>query len=189
MSSSQASPDQIKQSTNHAFYAYGTYRIFERRALSLRSKRNAITFLGIIVPLSVGSLILSFGAMPKLLPYVVALAGIAGTLQLVLSAWSIVARWDEQYSYATTAMLANTRLFNSWERLIKNPPGDFQQAFSELEAENGRQEQSDLAAHITQKEKQFAMRAALLHMGLPCATCKVRPISLKPSGCDTCGNF
>jgi len=184
-----ATTDVTKHCRDRAFYAYGTYRIFEQRALGLRWKRNAITFLGILVPVVVGSLILSFGTMPKILPYILALAGIVGTVQLVMSVWSLVARWDEQHSYATSAMLANTRLFNSWEKLANSAPNISPQMHAELEAEDGRQEQADLAQHITPKEKRFAMRASLQHMGLPCATCGIKPTSMEPSSCDICGNF
>lgn len=181
--------DLVKHCTDRAFYAYGTSRIFERRAQSLGKRRNAITFLGIAVPLTVGSLILSFGAKPELIPVLVWIAGAIGTVQLILSTWSIVARWDEQYSYAITAMLANTRLYNTWERLSKSQSSVITNLVSEMDADDQRQEQSDLTAHITEKEKHFAMRAALYYKGLTCPACRIRPPSMAPTGCDTCGNF
>ena len=84
-----APADLTKHCIDRAFYAYGTSRIFDRRCQKFRQGRNAITFLGIAVPLTVGSLILSFGAKPELMPILVWLAGLVGTIQLVLSAW----RW------------------------------------------------------------------------------------------------
>lgn len=179
----------VKHCIDRAFYAYGTSRIFERRVQGLGKKRNAITFLGIVVPLTVGSLILSFGNMPILLPALVWIAGAIGTVQLILSMWSIVARWDEQYSYAITAMQANTRLYNTWERLSKNQPPNLKELVSETDAEDQRQEQSDLTQHISENEKRFAMRASLFYKGYTCVTCKTKPVSMKPSNCDTCGNF
>jgi mobilome CxxCx(11)CxxC protein len=189
MNTTQKPNDLVKHCIDRAFYAYGTSRIFERRAQNLGRKRNAITFLGIAVPLTVGSLILSFGTMPSLLPFLVWIAGAIGTVQLILSLWSIVAHWDEQYSYAITAMLANTRLYNSWERLSKNQPPNLKELISETDAEDQRQEQSDLTQHISEKEKHFAMRASLYYKGCACVTCNIKPASMKPSNCDTCGNF
>lgn len=189
MNAAQAPSDLVKHCIDRAFYAYGTSRIFERRAQSLGKKRTVITFLGIVVPLTVGSIVLSFGAMPDLLPIFVWIAGVIGTVQLIVSTWSIVARWDEQHSYAVSAMLANTRLFNSWERLSKNALSNLKEHVSELDAEDQRQEQSDLAQHITDKEKRFAMRTSLYYKGLACPACKIMPTSMKPSECDTCGNF
>jgi mobilome CxxCx(11)CxxC protein len=178
-----------KRCNERSFYAYGTTRIFERRAQRLSKLRNAITFLGIVVPLTVGSLILSFGKMPTLLPWLLAMAGVIGTIQLILSTWSIVARWDEAHAHAVSAILANTRIYNAWERMAKSTPPDFEARVKELEAEDERQEQSDLTQHISYREKRYAMRAALFYRGLPCASCKVKPPSMAPSTCDTCGNF
>lgn len=189
MNATPTPSDLVKHCTDRAFYAYGTSRIFERRAQNLGKKRNAITFLGIAVPITVGSLILSFGAQSDLIPILVCIAGVIGTAQLILSTWSIVARWDEQYSYAITAMLANTRLYNSWERLSKSQQSIAANLVCEMDADDQRQEQSDLTAHITEKEKHFAMRATLYYKGLTCPACEIKPSSMAPSSCDTCGNF
>jgi mobilome CxxCx(11)CxxC protein len=178
-----------KHCIDRAFFAYGTTQIFERRSQWLQKARNAITFMGVVVPLSVGSLILSFGAKPELMPILIWVAGLVGTIQLILSVWSIVDGWDKQHSYSISAMLANTRLYNSWDRLAKSQPANFKKLVDELQAEDERQEQSDLSAHITAKEKRFAMRSALYYKGLSCAACNIKPPSMTPSNCDTCGNF
>lgn len=149
--------------------------------------RNVITYLGIVVPLLVGSVVLSFGK--EWLAYVVIPAGILITAQLALSAWSIVARWDDKYSYAVGAMQAQTRLFNAWEILGKRQPDDLEQRVNALDAEDQRQESADLTQVISDKEKRFAMRASLYHFKQPCQICDVTPASMTPSDCDTCGNF
>ena len=109
----------LRHCRDRAFYAYGTSRLFEKRATILATRRTWITFLGIAVPVSVGSVILSFGAVPAVLPYVIATAGVIGTIQLVLSVWSLVARWDDRYAHAVKAAQAATRLHNAWEWLLK----------------------------------------------------------------------
>lgn len=174
---------------NRAFYAYGTSRIFEKRAQSLSKKRNMITFLGIVVPLVVGGSVLSFGSNGLYLPYMLGIACLLILLQLIVSAWSLVARWDERYQYAVGAIQANTRLYNNWKAVLERPPENFEQKILELDSEDQRQESTDVAQHITEKEKRFAMRASLFYTKLPCQTCKKIPTSMKSSKCDTCGNF
>lgn len=93
-----------------AFFAFGTARIFERRLHRLTSLRNWITYLGIVVPLTVGAVALSFDS--KILPFFLIPAGILGVAQLALSAWSLVARWDERHASALASLQAQTRLFN-----------------------------------------------------------------------------
>lgn len=174
---------------DRAFYAYGTSRIFERRAQSLSRRRNLITFLGVVVPLVVGGAVLSFGANEAYLPYLLYVAGFLMLLQLIVSAWSLVARWDERYQYAVGATQANTRLYNIWTATLERPPENLEQKIRELDYEDQNRESSDIAQHVTEKEKRFAMRSSLFYMKLPCRTCNNTPKSMKPSKCDTCGRF
>jgi mobilome CxxCx(11)CxxC protein len=182
-------PDLQKHCHDRAFVAYGTTCIFERRAARLKSLRDWITFLGIAVPLTVGSLFLSFNTLPSVFPYILGVAGLVLTLQLVMSLWSLVARWDESYQRAVESMQANTRLFNSWTSLRERPPPDPQIRVGELDAEDQRQEQEDLRRHVTLEDKRFAMRSALYYFKKKCAACGTTPTSMKPGSCDTCGNY
>ena len=178
-----------RHARDKAFYAYGTSRLFERRAQKLRRKRTWITFLGIAVPITVGGIVLSFGTLPMLMPYLIGIAGVVGVAQLILSVWSLVARRDEAYAYAIVAAQANTRLYNCWDAVAKRPPANLQERVDELDTEDERQEQSDIAQGISESEKRFAMRAALYYTGSECRVCKRKPTSMVPSDCDTCGNF
>jgi len=177
----------LKQCSDKRFQAFGTGKIFERRVKRLERRRNWITYLGIAVPLLVGSLGLSFGG--NWVKYLAVPAGIAAAIQLILSLWSLVARWDDKYVYAVSAMQAQTKLFNSWDFLAKRQPANLEQRIDDLAAEDQRQETSDIAQGILPEEKRFAMRAALYHYGLVCLACKIQPPSMKASKCDTCGNF
>lgn len=170
-----------------AFYAYGTARIFAERARILECGRNGITYLGIVLPVLVGGVALSFDT--KYLPFVIIPAGFLGLLQLALSVWSLVAKWDDRHLYAVSAMLAQTKLFNAWESLSKRPPIDLDAKVSALDIDDQRQEQSDLAQNISLKEKRYAMRASLYHFGQKCLRCTEVPTSMKAGNCDTCGNF
>ena len=182
-----ASSPQMKHCGERRFYAFGTAKLFERRARKLEWKRNSITYLGIIVPLMVGGLVLSRGT--EALEYVLVPAAAVSLLQLALSTWSLVAKWDSQHSYALGASQAQTRLFNAWDAMLKRLPADIDARIKELDAEDQRQEQYDLLQNITDREKRFAMRASLYHFGNTCARCGVQPESMTPSDCDTCGNF
>ena len=170
-----------------AFFAFGTSKIFELRLHELNRFRNCITYLGIVVPLMVGGIALSFDT--KILPYVAIPAGILGSIQLALSAWSLVARWDEKHAYALSALQAQTKLYNLWDNLARRDPPDLEQQATTLDAEDQRQESQDLSQNISKKEQNYGMRAALFHFGIKCKTCDIKPLSLKASMCDTCGNF
>jgi mobilome CxxCx(11)CxxC protein len=179
--------DLSRHCGDRAFYAYGTARIFERRARELERRRNWITYLGVAVPGVVGGGYLAFGKdFPSAL---VVVAGVLGVVQLALSLWSLVAKWDDRYAYAQRATQVHTYLFNTWDALVKRPPPNLEARVQQLDGEDQRQEQTDLAQAISEKEKRFAMRSTLYFYGLKCARCGEQPASMKAGKCDTCGNF
>jgi mobilome CxxCx(11)CxxC protein len=98
-----------KDCWGHIFHSYGTIRIFERRAKCFQRGRDWITFLGIVVPVVVGSIAMSFGSDSNSLKYFIFVAGVVITIQLILSTWSLVSRWDEKYQYAMNSVAENTR--------------------------------------------------------------------------------
>ncbi|WP_447527594.1 mobilome CxxCx(11)CxxC protein [Vreelandella sp. TE19] len=171
------------------FHAYGTIRIFEKRARNLQVRRTWITFLGIVIPLVVGSIVLAFGTLTAALPYLLTFAGVVSTIQLILSTWSIVSRWDEKYDYAIESVRDNTYLYNKFKALAERPPNDLDVKFFELTKENERRESADITKHITDKEKRYANYLSLKYYNKPCHVCNEIPKTSKPSKCDGCGNF
>lgn len=103
------------------FYSFGTARIFERRAQNINRKRQIITFLGLAAPLTVGAFVTAFSVESELLKYVlIPIAGLVILIQSIMSLWSLVAKWDENYSYSIAATKSNTRLTVDFEILAKS---------------------------------------------------------------------
>lgn len=182
---------EIKEkSRDYEFYCFGTVRVFEKRANNLKFYRNLITFLGLVTPLIAGSIFLSFGTHEKITPYLVAAAGIAGTIQLILSAWSIVARWDESYEYAVESLRANTELYNSWKSLRdESDSTSAPKQFQIIKKNYEERELKDLGQNIKDKEKRFANFETLKYYQQACHLCQKIPNSQKPTKCNGCGNF
>ncbi len=177
---------------NQALHAFGTAYIFERRAKKIGSKLKILTFLGIAVPLSVGALVLSWGADSKAIPYITFLAGILGFVQLILSVWAIVAKWQDNYTYSQESTSSNYRLANKYELLAKYQSDDEKEQrinFDLLATESSARDDLDIKQGISEKEKRRGMRAALRKYKRECANCKLVPMSLEPSDCPVCGNF
>ncbi|MGV6393681.1 mobilome CxxCx(11)CxxC protein [Pseudomonas caspiana] len=184
------SVDSIKQECrNKEFYTYGTHRLFDARARTLRQLRSWITFLGMATPLFVGGVVSSFGTDFKALPYLIWVMGGVGLIQLLMSAFSIVFRWDERYEYALESSRANTELYNGFKYLADNLPPDLEAKYKDLVRENESREFKDLGQAITDKDMRFANHASLKYHRKACHVCEVIPISSKPSKCDSCGNF
>jgi mobilome CxxCx(11)CxxC protein len=174
-----------------AVEAYGTGYIFEKRSHRLRIQIRGLIFLGIVVPVIAGSIVLSFGKV-ALSPFILIPAGILAAIQVVGSVWSLVARWDDSYSYALESLSSNYRLSENYQKLAENPPDkllNLQIRFDLIEVEDQFRSTEDNKQGITDKEKRMGMRAALRKFKRKCANCNEIPFSMKPSDCPVCGQF
>lgn len=185
--------DAIRQQCwKEAKDCFATANIFEKRILKLRKLRRAIVFLGVIIPVVIGSIVIAFGADFDLLPYFIIGAAILGIIQIVLSVWAIIAKWDETFEYAIESTIANYDLADRYRKLAKNPPSEidpFEKAFNLLEVENKSRTAQDNKQSINEKEKRYGMRATLREFQVKCSGCGEIPTSMKPTDCDICGNF
>lgn len=179
-----------KECSDNRFYSFGTAKIFERRAKIYRRNRNIITFLGLAVPLTIGGTVLSFSAESEVLTSIlIPVAGALTIMQLVISLWALVSRWDEKNDYAISAIKANTRLLAEFNRLCNSNDEEIKNEIQHLRDEYSRVNQEDTAHGVYEKEIRWGMRKALIHYSLTCPTCSQKAVSMTPSECDTCGNF
>jgi len=185
--------DELKKiCIDNALYAFGAAYIFEKRASKYKRIFNILTFLGIVVPASFGGLVLSFGADFRFKEIVIIVISILGLLQLVLSVWSLAAKWDDSLAYAQESLSANYRLSANFKELADNSPEnlkDFEIGYRFLKMENDARNDRDNQQLVNEKEKRMGMRAGLRQFKRACSACKQVPVSLKPSNCDVCGNF
>ena len=172
------------------FYSFGTAKIFERRALKLGRKRRLITFLGLATPITLGAFVTAYSAASPVLQYILLpLSGAVAMLQSVVSLWSLVAGWDEAYAYAIGSVKNNNRLTSLAEELARGSRSRLEKDIELLRFEYSRQDAEDSAQEITDKEKRYAERCALFQYRQECPACKQVPANMKPTSCDSCGNF
>lgn len=177
--------------SEHMFYCYGTSALFQKRERWLKRAREWITYLGIIGPLVIGSAVGAFGIDWKVnsisvFPLLITIASIVGIVQIVLSCWALVARWDEAYGGAQESIRANNSLYNRFKQLRDIPPVDFQSELQDALDEYGRQEGLDTRQSISEKEKRYAYHEAMRYLSKPCVTCANIPNG-KPTKCPRCG--
>ena len=135
---------------------------------------------------------MSFGANSGSLKYLLFVAGIIVLIQLILSTWSIVSRWDEQYEYAMNSVRENTCIYNELDTYNKREISDTKESeekFNEILSKIEKQEFNDIKQNISDKETRFANRAALFYFKQACHICNEIPKTMKPNKCSSCGNF
>ena len=180
--------DALRQECwNRAIHAYGTASIFKERAARCQGKLRKLTFLGIAVPVVVGGIVLSFGTNGSYLPFLITVAGLLGIVQLVMSLWSLVAKWDSIFAYSLESATDNRRLATQFEKLANNPPTDLATRFEMLDATYQARSDADVGQVVTDKEQRFALRVGLHRFRRPCVECGIVPDLKAPSTCSVCG--
>jgi len=183
--------DIISEVSHLEFLSYGTVQIFEKRANKLRTLRAWLTFLGIVLPVTIGGVYLSFGQSDELMKFIVLIAGIIGTFQLILSTWALVAGWDYTYESAIKSVQGNTAIYNKCKRFVSLTSvsdSDFLNSYSEILKEAESQELVDLTQHISSAERKFAYTSSLRYYNRACHACNQNPNSLNVNHkCTSCG--
>jgi mobilome CxxCx(11)CxxC protein len=174
-----------------ALYAYGTSYVFQRRARILGQRLNILTYIGFLVPVVVGGLVLSYGHF-KSLPTVIAIASAFVLVQTVVSLWSVIGGWVAGYSYATTSAADNARLAQKYEDLAKSPSVDltlYRHEFEKLRIRDEARQEQDYQQAVSETEKRRGLRAAFRQCERECPGCNKQPFSMESTDCDVCGNF
>lgn len=185
--------DKIKlESSDKSFHAYGYSYIFTKRIKWYLRYINAIKFLGIIVPLTVGALAIGYNFEHDILIISIAIAIPITIIQLIISTLSIVYNWDEELAYAFEANQDYNNLYDEFIKIFKFPPANFHELEKHFEILNTKQknrEQQDSKHNITDKELRIGMRYSLREHRKECAGCNSTPTSMEPTKCGVCGNF
>jgi mobilome CxxCx(11)CxxC protein len=171
---------------NKALESSGTAYIFEVRARRLGKRLNYLNFLGLAVPLNVGAIVLAYGI--KAIPICSAI----GVFQLVVFAWSLVAKWVDRYQHSVQALVSNRSLAQKYESLAKEEPAgllDYRHRLDVLDATDSAQRAEDYQQEIREAETRMGMHAGLRQYERECAGCHITPIRMEPTECGVCGDF
>jgi mobilome CxxCx(11)CxxC protein len=180
-----------RQCWNDALNAYATSYIFQRRARALTSRVQWITYIGFVVPMIVGLLVLAYGHLNSL-PIIIAVAAAIGIGQAAISLRAIVGGWVDGASYAATSATANDLLAAKYAELAANPPRDlreFEQRYRLLKVEDQARTEQDFRQGVKESEKHMGLRAALRKYQRKCVGCDQIPLDMKATDCSVCGKY
>jgi mobilome CxxCx(11)CxxC protein len=175
-----------------AIYAYGTAIIFQKRSRRYRGLIRALTYIGIVVPLLIGGVVLGFGLHASFLPTLLWVAAAAGVFQLGFSAWSLVFTWADDLEYSLESATENFDIssrFKDLGSLATVPPADVATAFAIVKAKDDARRAADSKKGVTEKELRYGHRAALRQFERECTGCHKVPTSMDSTDCPICGRF
>jgi mobilome CxxCx(11)CxxC protein len=148
--------------------------------------------LGIVVPLLIGGVVLGFGTKGSYLETIIAIAAVAGIVQLVFSAWSIVYSWADSLQYALESASENFDLsikFKDLGEQAQTPPDDLELRLAALKAKDDARQMADAKRGVSPKELRYGHRAGLRQFARACDGCKHVPRSMEATECNICGRF
>jgi mobilome CxxCx(11)CxxC protein len=171
--------------------AFATSEIFQARVGRVKRYLLWVNYIGVAIPLLMGTIVLTFGIFSSL-KLVVFVAGCLLLPQVVLNLWAVLAGWVDNHAYASASAAANDSLATRYRDLYKNPSitvAAIRRQYEVLQVEDRSRREQDLRQDISDAEKRMGMRAALRSLEIPCAGCDVVPSSMTPTDCGVCGNF
>lgn len=186
------SDEKRRSCADASLLCHGTAYIFEKRAKKIRKQIYTLSFLGIAGPASVGAIVGTFKLSTHNVEYVLLVAGVIAIIQLLFSIWSLVSKWNDNFSYYLESKAANYRLSKRYDDLCKTTAiaeHDFDVQFGELEKEAELRATLDNQHDIEDKEKRMGMRYGLRQYQRQCSGCGEVPKSMKATNCEICGNF
>lgn len=193
-SDEQAKYDKLRQdSWDKALYSFGCNYLFGKRIMKYSRLNRILKFSGILIPVVIGAIAATYyGNVELILEWAIILLAPLGIVQLILSLWAIIWDWDNELSYAFEASQHYSYLGEEFKKLGNTPPlslSELEQRSALLAVEYNTREQRDLKHAFKDEENRMGMRAGLRQFQRQCAGCNVKPLSMKPTDCDVCGNF
>lgn len=182
----------ILAASDKAFHSFGFSYIFDNRIKLYLRNINALKFFGIIVPLVIGAIALGYGQNPNVLLVAIIIGTPIIILQLVISALSIVYKWDEELSYSFEANNDYNNLYDEFNNLYKFPSQDIftlEKNFEILQTKLNNRETQNSKHNLTEKELRKGMRYSLREHKKECVGCKKIPIDMTSTDCGVCGKF
>lgn len=181
-----------KEVWDKSFHAFANSYLYGIRRRKIKKMQTIITFLGVIIPILGGSLILNYGSDNIYVKLGLAILSIISLIQVVLSTWSIVAGWNEANEFYTEASYWYSSISEEYESLAKTPPNKLKKLETEIKLIDNKNSYSQMQAvkyELSEKEKRRGMRYALRNFRRKCVGCGKVPTSMESTDCDICGDF
>ncbi len=177
------STDELRNEAWTQFiYARGAHEIFRRRASKLKVYMRIRDFLAVALPVII-AFVATTDFIDKLGGFkAVALAGLAVATagQVLLSLWSLIARWDESRSVSLQLMNDSNELETQWRDVGKSDVPDLESAYGVAKARQKVVDARLAAEELTEAERLIGLRAGLKELQRRCVECGRIPVTIDP---------
>nr|WP_315200594.1 mobilome CxxCx(11)CxxC protein [uncultured Flavobacterium sp.] len=173
------------------FHCYGKSYIYGERVNRYERRLRFINFIGLAVPLMFGGFVLTYGGdyITNLSIY---LAGPVLLIQLLLSAFALVFKWDDELAYSLEATRDHNLLSQDFKTLGQFPPVGVDELtirYNILNEKLKSRNEQDVKHDLSNKERIKGMRWALREFSKTCINCNNIPYAMEKTNCPVCGKY
>lgn len=182
----------VLDASDNAFHAFGYSYIFEKRIAKYLKYISAIKFIGLAIPIVIGTIVLGYGGNSVATIIAIAIGTPILIIQITLSLLSLIYNWDDELAYAYEAKHDFINLYADFKELYKNPDSEISQLdkqYSILNTKYTLRRQQNSKHKISDKELRIGMRYSLREHQKQCSGCKKAPTDMTSTECGVCGNF
>ncbi|PSU34693.1 mobilome CxxCx(11)CxxC protein [Photobacterium lutimaris] len=171
------------------FHTYGAIKIFERRKSQFHRLRSLMTYLGIATPIFFAFLVIATSEKLAVISIFTLLIFLILFIQLLISLWSLVAKWDKQYESSIIAITSSYIVYERLNSLINSNCTISSSVLAAIKNDYQALLSEGISGIITDKERCYGYRQSLIKFSQVCPSCQLRPTGMKPSDCELCGKF
>jgi mobilome CxxCx(11)CxxC protein len=156
----------IADALKRAIYAHGTARILEKKQRKLALLRDINTLMGFIVPLGVGTVVLTVGIKELLMPKILIAAGIFSFSQLMVSLWLLIRNWNDKHDKYSKSKQKNYEYADDFIEIYIRYNDDeikYSELLEKLKAKDAEQRKKDhdILDKLSEKEKNYGKKEAI----------------------------
>ena len=140
----------------------------------------------------IGAIALGYTQYPKVLTISIIIGTPLLIVQLIISAISLVYKWDDELAYAFEANNEYNTLYDEFIKLFKFTDTDntiLEKKYEVLFARLKARELQNIKHKLTEKELRKGMRFSLREHKKECYGCGQIPLDMYSTNCGICGKF
>jgi len=196
----------IDDAVDKAVECFCMAKVLEKRIRFFEITNKVLSFMGISLPVCMSFVAANtdqfnnwdkfaelISTSPLMKSAAIIIIFIAAVIQAILSACSIVFKWDDKFQKYKNWIIQNHKYAKQYHKIYKWYYDDEETNSKLLEETNkayAAQEEINIAMNITDEERRYGTRCAYIKYKIECKICGETPIYIKTkSTCPVCGKY
>ncbi len=181
-----------RKAQDAAFHSYGTYIIFKTREAQLNKYLRRCCALNILVPSLLGTIYICFGVNLLGKDFCIAVTTVLSFFLMAMTLVAYLLKWQEKWYESRQNMIDNYCMYEKYKDIADDltlNQCEFESTYNKFKIDSKYIDKRSVESEITDREKIFGHRNALIQFRRKCASCGKVPEDMNPTPCLICGQF